>query len=87
VLVHADLLPANLLVRNGRLTAVIDLGTRRGGDPAADIAPAWHLLDRDSRRVWRAELDPDDATWTRGRDGRWSRRSVRSTITSAQTRG
>ncbi|MGI8828870.1 MAG: phosphotransferase [Candidatus Limnocylindria bacterium] len=67
VLVHADLLPANLLVRNGRLTAVIDLGTRRGGDPAADLTPAWHLFDRNSRRIWRGEPEPDDATWARAR--------------------
>jgi aminoglycoside phosphotransferase (APT) family kinase protein len=49
--IHTDLVPANLLVRDGRLAAVIDLGTPHVGDPAADLTPAWHILDRDSRRI------------------------------------
>jgi aminoglycoside phosphotransferase (APT) family kinase protein len=67
VFVHADLLPANLLVRYGKLAAVIDLGGPHVGDPAADLTPAWHIFDRDARRVWRAALGPDDATWARSR--------------------
>lgn len=67
VLIHADLLPANLLVRYGRLAAVIDLGAPHIGDPAADLTPAWHLFDRDTRRIWRTALGPDDAAWARAR--------------------
>lgn len=67
VFVHADLLPANLLVRYGKLAAVIDLGAPHVGDPAADLTPAWHLFDRDGRRAWRAALAPDDATWLRSK--------------------
>lgn len=36
VFIHTDLLPTNLLVGDGRLAAVIDLGTPHVGDPAAD---------------------------------------------------
>ena len=67
VFIHSDLLAANLLAREGRLAAVIDLGSPHAGDPAADLTPAWHILDRDSRRVWREELTPDDPTWTRSK--------------------
>ena len=41
-LLHADLLPEHLLVRDGRLAGVIDWGDARVGDPALDYA--W-LLD------------------------------------------
>ncbi len=40
VWIHADLLPPNVLVHAGRLTAVIDFGAVGVGDPAADVIPA-----------------------------------------------
>ncbi|MDI3417371.1 aminoglycoside phosphotransferase family protein [Streptomyces luteolus] len=68
VWLHADLLPGNLLVDTaGRLSAVIDFGCVGVGDPACDLFPAWGLLPPDARRVFRAALDVDDATWVRGR--------------------
>lgn len=67
VTIHRDLMPGNLLARDGRLTSVIDWGTGYVGDPAADLAPAWHLLDRATRQVWRAEQGADEAAWARGR--------------------
>ena len=36
-------------------------------DPAADLTPAWHIVDRDSRRVGRGDLTPDDPAWTRSK--------------------
>ncbi len=38
VLLHADLAPEHLLVRDGRLVGVIDWGDARVGDPALDYA-------------------------------------------------
>jgi len=67
VFIHTDLVPGNLLVRDGQLVAAIDLGTPHFGDPAADLTPAWHILDTASRRIWCSELVPDEATWTRGK--------------------
>ncbi len=67
VWLHADLMPGNLLVAAGRLTSVIDFGCMGVGDPACDLFPAWNLLPADARKVFRAALDVDDATWTRGR--------------------
>ena len=67
VWVHGDLLPGNLLVVDGRLSAVIDFGGLNVGDPACDLQPAWNLFAGDSRTLYRAELQVDDASWLRGR--------------------
>lgn len=64
---HGDLAAGNLLVADGRLTAVIDFGTCGVGDPSCDLAVAWTLLGRPGRRVLRERLGVDDATWSRGR--------------------
>lgn len=65
--VHGDLLPGNLLVVAGRLSAVIDFGGLNVGDPACDLQPAWNVFAGESRRRYRAELQVDDASWLRGR--------------------
>ncbi|AFZ67706.1 aminoglycoside phosphotransferase family protein [Deinococcus peraridilitoris] len=67
VWVHGDLQAGNLLARNGRLSAVIDFGGLNVGDPAVELIVAWNLFDAPSRRVYRAVLGVDEATWTRGR--------------------
>ncbi|PTA68890.1 phosphotransferase [Deinococcus arcticus] len=64
---HGDLKPGNLLAQGGRLSAVIDWSALTLGDPAADLLPAWNLLDPATRATFRAALAPDDATWARGR--------------------
>jgi aminoglycoside phosphotransferase (APT) family kinase protein len=65
--VHGDLLPGNLLVVDGRLSAVIDFGGLNVGDPACDLQPAWNVFTGPSRDRFRAELAVDDASWLRGR--------------------
>ncbi|MGW0594118.1 phosphotransferase [Streptosporangium sp. NPDC002607] len=67
VWVHGDLLPGNLLVVDGRLSAVIDFGGLNVGDPACDLQPAWNVVAGESRLRFRAELRVDDASWSRGR--------------------
>lgn len=67
VWVHGDLLPGNLLVVDGRLSAVIDFGGLNVGDPACDLQPAWNLFTGSSRLRFRAELEVDEASWLRGR--------------------
>ncbi len=64
---HGDLLPGNLLVVDGHLSAVIDFGGLNVGDPACDLQPAWNVFEGESRRRFRAELQVDEASWFRGR--------------------
>lgn len=67
VWVHGDLLPGNLLVLQGRLSAVIDWGGLNVGDPACDLQPAWNVFAGESRSLFRCELGVDEAAWLRGR--------------------
>jgi aminoglycoside phosphotransferase (APT) family kinase protein len=67
VWMHGDLHPANLLVDQGELTAVIDFGLLGVGDPACDLMVAWTYLPADARPLFRGALMADDATWSRGR--------------------
>ncbi|MFD1731219.1 phosphotransferase [Deinococcus malanensis] len=67
VWLHGDLQSGNLLAGEGRLSAVIDFGSLRQGDPACDLAVAWNWLDAPSRAVFREALDVDPDTWARGR--------------------
>jgi aminoglycoside phosphotransferase (APT) family kinase protein len=64
---HGDLLPGNLLVQEGRISAVIDFGCLGVGDPACDLIVAWALLSPRTRDMFRAVLSVDEATWGRGR--------------------
>jgi aminoglycoside phosphotransferase (APT) family kinase protein len=64
---HGDAQPGNLLLRDGRLAAVIDFGTSGVGDPACDVTIAWTFLTGDSRRAFAERLALDPATWARGR--------------------
>lgn len=67
VWVHGDVAPTNLLVRDGRLHAVIDFGCSAVGDPACDLVSAWTFFTGDSREAFRAAVPLDPATWARGR--------------------
>jgi len=64
---HGDVAAGNLLVRDGRLTGVIDFGTSGIGDPACDLVIAWTLFDAGSRAVFRRVVGQDEGTWARGR--------------------
>jgi aminoglycoside phosphotransferase (APT) family kinase protein len=76
---HGDVAVDNLLVRDGRLPAVIDFGTSGVGDPACDLVIAWTLLDGASRACFRERLGVDAGTWARGRGWRSARRSSPAT--------
>jgi aminoglycoside phosphotransferase (APT) family kinase protein len=64
---HGDLHPSNLLVRDGRIVAVLDFGLLGVGDPAADLFVGWSLLDAPSRAVFQEAAQADSAMWMRGR--------------------
>ena len=67
VMTHGDLIPGNVLVSEGRLVGVIDVGGLGSADPALDLVGAWHLLETKPRQVLRERLACDDLDWQRGK--------------------
>jgi aminoglycoside phosphotransferase (APT) family kinase protein len=63
---HGDVAAGNLLLREGRLAAVIDFGTSGVGDPACDVVIAWTLLRGEARQGFREALGADGGVWARG---------------------
>ena len=64
---HGDVASGNLLVAEGKLTAVIDFGTSGVGDPACDLVIAWTMFSGDSRQAFRHPVGQDEGTWARAR--------------------
>lgn len=64
---HGDIAHGNLLVADGKLSAVIDFGTSGVGDPACDLVIAWTMFAGDSREAFRRTVDQDPGTWARAR--------------------
>jgi aminoglycoside phosphotransferase (APT) family kinase protein len=67
VWVHGDVAETNLLVKDGRLNAVIDFGCAGVGDPSCDLVIAWTFLDPASRKKFYSAVALDSATWKRAR--------------------
>ena len=70
--IHGDLHPMNVLMRAGRVHAVIDFGDLCAGDPATDFAIAWMLFDEAQRDAFRKAVNINDKsidvhTWNRSR--------------------
>ncbi len=64
---HGDLDVRNWLVREGRISGVVDWGSMGVGDPAVDVMVAWKLHSPAARDAFRDELAVDEATWARAR--------------------
>ena len=64
---HGDLDVRNWLVRDGRISGVVDWGAMGVGDPACDVMVAWKLHSAEARDAFREALPTDDATWERAR--------------------
>jgi len=73
VWLHGDPHPANILIRAGEISGVLDFGDITAGDPATDLSLAWMLLPASCHDLFRAAYAEagnhpvTDATWTRGR--------------------
>jgi len=69
--VHGDPHPANILIKDGRLAAVIDFGDLCGGDPATDLAAGWLAFDRSGWQIFHdhyvAIRGHDRDLWRRAR--------------------
>lgn len=66
-LIHGDLHPHNLLIKEGALAAVIDWGLMGRGDPACDLMAAWTLLDHQHRINLKRDLVVSEPEWLRAR--------------------
>ena len=67
VWVHGDL-EGNCLVRDGRLSGLVDWGSACAGDPAVDVQVVWSpLFTPESRAAFLDALEVDDATVARSR--------------------
>lgn len=64
---HGDLHEGNLLVRDGRLAAVIDWGAAGRGDPAIELNAMWGDLPRSVADLYRASVGLDEAAYRRAR--------------------
>jgi aminoglycoside phosphotransferase (APT) family kinase protein len=67
VMTHGDLIPGNVLVSDGRLAGILDVGGLGPADPAVDLVAAWHLLEAQPRQALRDDLGCDDLDWERGK--------------------
>jgi aminoglycoside phosphotransferase (APT) family kinase protein len=67
VMTHGDLIPGNVLVSNGHLAGIIDVGGLGPADPALDLVAAWHLLEAGPRQVLREDLRCGGLEWERGK--------------------
>ncbi|TDL76181.1 aminoglycoside phosphotransferase family protein [Peribacillus frigoritolerans] len=67
VWVHGDIAPGNILVKDGKLCAVIDFGILGVGDPSCDAAMAWTFFDDHSRKIFKNVLNMNEGTWNRAR--------------------
>ncbi|MEU4197240.1 aminoglycoside phosphotransferase family protein [Kribbella sp. NPDC026611] len=64
---HGDIAHGNLLVQDGKLSAVIDFGTSGVGDPACDLVIAYTFFTGSSRTTFRSAVTQDAAMWSRAR--------------------
>jgi aminoglycoside phosphotransferase (APT) family kinase protein len=65
--IHGDVAAGNLLVRDGRLAAVLDFGCCGVGAPACDLTIAWTLFDGAARAAFRNAMGHDERTWDEAR--------------------
>ena len=70
---HGDPHPANILIRDGLVSGVLDFGDVTAGDPASDLSLVWMLLPASCHGEFRTAYAAaghgtlTDAVWARGR--------------------
>lgn len=84
VWLHGDISRNNLLVNNGKLSAVIDFGQLAVGDPACDLMIVWTFFKGTSRDTFCSLLPLDPGTWERARAWTlWKAAVIKSGLTKA----
>src|SRR5579871_29372 len=67
VWIHGDFSVGNILIKDGKLSAVIDFGGTGKGDPACDLVVAWTYLQNKAREIFIKAMALDEDTWLRAR--------------------
>lgn len=67
VWIHGDFAIGNMLLQEGKLSAIIDFGGIALGDPACDLIIAWTFLKGKARDIFIQEMALDENTWLRAR--------------------
>ncbi len=67
VWIHGDFAIGNMLMKDGKLSAVIDFGGMGMGDPACDLVIAWTYFKGKSREIFIKEMNLDEDTWARAK--------------------
>ena len=67
VWIHGDLAPGNILIKNKKLSAVIDFSGICVGDPACDLVIAWNSFTTMARQIFKDNVGLDADTWERAK--------------------
>ncbi|MDA0910789.1 MAG: aminoglycoside phosphotransferase family protein [Proteobacteria bacterium] len=67
VWIHGDFAVGNILIKDNKLSGVIDFGGTAMGDPACDLVIAWTFLTGNSRKVFQDAMALDNDTWLRAK--------------------
>ena len=65
--IHGDFAVGNILIKDNKLSGVIDFGGTAMGDPACDLVIAWTYLSGKARDIFVSEIVLDEGTWLRAR--------------------
>ncbi|WP_150465604.1 MFS transporter [Francisella sp. SYW-2] len=65
--IFGDFAVGNILIKDNKLSGVIDFGGTAMGDPACDLVIAWTYLSGKARDIFVSEMGLDDDTWLRAR--------------------
>jgi aminoglycoside phosphotransferase (APT) family kinase protein/RimJ/RimL family protein N-acetyltransferase len=67
VWIHGDFASGNILIKNSKLSGIIDFGGMAVGDPACDLVIAWTFLNGKSREIFKESMELDSDTWLRAK--------------------
>ena len=67
VWIHGDFAIGNMLLKDGKLSAIIDFGGMALGDPACDLVIAWTFLKGKARDIFIQKMALDEDSWLRAR--------------------
>lgn len=65
--IHGDFAPGNIIIKDEKLSGVIDFGGMGVGDPACDLVIAWTFLSGKSRQIFIEAMELDNDTYLRAK--------------------